>query len=127
MTSPSFTYTVPRPLPRQYSNEEMNRGDGMEFHPCCGLRLSTLTFDAFSQRFMLRMPGGWGAKICESQGLADCGVTDVFICFNRIGDGRSYDYQKGDDFLWRRGWNFDPYTGECLNFLLPSFRKPPRQ
>lgn len=94
--------TEPIPLDRlvrrSYTSEEMNRGDGMEYHPENGMRLSKLIYDERYQCYLIRTYLGFGfihigyRKLC------------------RIGD----DANRKPGFLYLSHWQFDPFTGAKL-------------
>ena len=80
-----------RVLPRDYTAEEMDRGEDMDFHPCSGFPhaggTSRGTFGSpYVHRFKI-------FEVCRS-----------------IGDG--CEHRKGDSYLVH--WKFDPFTGQSL-------------
>ncbi len=91
-------------LPRDYTPEEMDRGEGMSFHPCEGYpRIG----DAFK-------PPDYAKEVRFDPG------THVFVMYGgynmsrplrRIGDGNSY----SAGMPYPRHWSFDPYEGFDLN------------
>lgn len=89
-------------LPRDYTAEEMDRGEGMNFHPVCRLAFEELEYDEESGRFFRRM-GLFGPF---NLALYGPGVEEVIIIYSRIGDGK--DHAKGDPYP--RHWVTDPWT-----------------
>lgn len=81
-----------RVLPRDYSAEEMDRGEGMEFHPDDGTVLGALSFSSEVGCFFCL--GYWSADYLE-----------------RISDGKSH--RMGAPYP--QHWRFDPFTGESLD------------
>lgn len=87
-----------RVLPRDYSVEEMNRGEGMRFHPVEGSLLRDLFFSWASQCFYIFV-GGFS------------------LDFPVIGDGQRHAH--GDPYLGH--WQYDPFTGRSLNAPMLTF------
>lgn len=87
-----------RVLLRDYTAEEMDRGEGMEFHPLCGIELRNLTYDPESRKFSYAIrPLG----LRRQRALMVCG---------RISGGHCWSVGEPFPSLWV----FDPYTGEKI-------------
>lgn len=86
---------IVRPLPRDYTAEEMDRGEGMQFHPTVGepnTELSSLDYDEGQRCYVERL--GPESKFTHSA----------------IGDGQAH--RKGDPYPHH--WAFDPWLGDHL-------------
>lgn len=89
---------------RAYTARQLNRAEGMTFHPLSGERLSTLEFaDSGSVwcRFIFTLRTGW--ETSEPR-------REYYKC---ITGGKKL-YAIGD--LYPSHWRFDPFTGERLRF-----------
>ncbi len=89
---------------RAYTARQLNRGEGMTFHPMSGELLQSLSFSTRGKKFFRRFPGTvflFWEDDDELQFLPSIG-----------GYGRKK-YQSGDRYP--RQWVFDPFTGLLLS------------
>lgn len=87
---------------RSYTAKQLNRGEGMTFHPISGERLSNLEFSMHGQRWSRCIPllsTGWGEREYRYEHLR-C-IAGGKKCFE---EGEAYPSH----------WNFDPFTGKVL-------------
>lgn len=91
-----------RVLPSDFTASEMDRGDGMKFHPCTGDRLiqGEVSRDSGLDRF-----GSF-----ENGCYVIYGGYGMYRTLPRIGDG--CEHKAGEPFLGH--WSYNPFTGEEL-------------
>ncbi len=85
---------------RLYTRDQLNRGEGMRFHPVCGLLLKDLHYNSALQCFCSPVSfqaGGWS--------LDSERVTPRYAC---IGDEREL-YKRND--VYPQHWVYDPWSG----------------
>ncbi len=85
---------------RLYTRDQLNRGEGMRFHPVCGLFLEDLRYDPTSQCFCSPVSfqaGGWSLD-----------SERVTPSYGPIGDDREV-YESNESFP--RHWIYDPWSG----------------
>lgn len=90
---------------RAYTAKELNRGEGMTFHPVSGERLSTLQYCTHGRWWAKSIPlpqMGWDAIQYRHEYLP---------CIN----GGRKRYAVGE--AYPSHWKFDPFTGVRLNAL----------
>lgn len=89
---------------RHYTAKQLNRGEGMTYHPASGKQLSDLVYVKSKERFChcIELTRLW----------FDFDDRYERIWQERIGTGRK-EYFSGDPFP--KHWRFDPWTGEKLN------------
>ena len=86
-----------RTLPRSYTAEELDHGEGMSFHPDNAEPFVELEFIQSKHRY------------CFAPGIYNWMAHDRWL-LARIGDGQNH--QVGDPYPAH--WQFDPFTGERL-------------
>lgn len=89
---------------RSYTAKQLNRGEGMMFHPISGEALANLGFGRYGKQFYRRIPGavyGWWTE------------DDTYMHLPCIGGYGRKDYQTGDRYPIQ--WLFDPFTGGHLS------------
>lgn len=89
---------------RHYTAKQLNRGEGMTYHPASGKQLSDLAYVKSKERFChyIELTRLW------------FDLDDRYECIwqERIGTGRK-EHFPGDPFP--KHWQFDPWTGKKLN------------
>ena len=86
---------------RGYKRTELDRADGMNFHPTCGLSISDLGYDEERHQFFIAVRGsGWTFS-------DDINAEH----YPRISDERGM-YMPDDEYP--EHWKFDPWTGKEL-------------
>lgn len=102
-----------RLLKRSYTSEEMDRGDGMKFHPVRGAELRTLHFISHRSRYfgIIFSEERWFYPGLSLEGAEE--MIGVVFILGRIGDEKPH--QAGEGYLPH--WVFDPWTGEHLGSM----------
>lgn len=91
-------------LRHDYTAEQLDRGEWMDFHPCSGHRRRGGSFST-------PLPSQPAAEFEASLGFYWYhGCYGDGVTWPRIGDGQPR--RKGDPYPAH--WDFDPYTGEKL-------------
>jgi hypothetical protein len=96
---------------RAYTAKQLNRGEGLSFHPMTGEALNSLVFQTYGQQFALYvsgLPAAWGDE------------CDVVLRRPCIGDCGRKAYKAGDSFP--RRWRFDPFSGTPIAVVRESVR-----
>lgn len=91
-----------RVLPFNFTVDEMDRGDGMKFHPCTGDRLIQGRVSRGSE---LDRMGSF-----ENGSYTIYGGYGMYRSLPRISDEK--DHKAGEPYLGH--WSYDPFTGEEL-------------
>lgn len=89
---------------RAYTARQLNRGEGMTFHPISGERLSCLKFCTHGQWWRRSIP-------LPQMGWQEIQYRREYLpCIN----GGKKNYATGE--AYPSHWKFDPFTGEHLRF-----------
>lgn len=88
-------------FPRHYTQKQLNRGEGMLFHPVSGMFLAGLEYRKNDRRFLLwsSVPYPWWTE------------DVVLATYDQLRDHRN-EYLEGDPFP--KHWKINPWTGQKL-------------
>lgn len=98
-----------RILKRDYTSEEMNRGDGMKFHPLCGMFLQKLFYckDNYLRILDPQSPEDLFSLVSRILRMNEGRVQMISVLLFPISDGKPH--KAGEGYLLH--WKFDPWTG----------------